>query len=568
MDEYYSGFEKRKEYLIECVASQKGNTLAHATARFEAGKDIDFALEIVREHLKKDNGWMFDFRELMVIYLKYSSYLPDDLIKYFRERYFSINWLRGDTENHRAEYYTAVLLAAQTFPDENNWFNGKSSGENYDDAVKWFNDWLELTVTRGQGEYDSPNYTSLYFMLLYAIYDFAEDPVLRHKAKMMLDLLIADYAVDYLKGIYTGGHSRECEPQTLMTKYHTGLVQPYGYLYFGNCEYDVNTPQTDRVIYGVISSYRIPYFIYKMAVDREEPYENFEIKRCRQFLRYFDPEGDNVYKYGYMTKNFCLGSTIGEIPIIEGHRWDVSWKDDRDNSTIYSMHPYYSEKALARYFNEFPGLLLPQTEKYRTYLLSDKKMSGGSPYEQTHQHKNNIIVLYNIPDDDNTKKIRMIFPKNLRMKEVDDSGWIFCSGGTTYIACYPLKPYDWSEEDIYNCAESVYTKNGLVMIVYPSGKFVSFDDFKENVLKSEIKYKEIENNPEVTFVNPEGDILEFGYNGSRIINGKEINYKKWDRFKNPFISQKQNSKIISIRYKNEVEILDFSEFTITNKITE
>ena len=44
---------------------------------------------------------------------------------------------------------------SQLWPD-GDWFNGKTSAQNMEEARQWIEGWVKLTTTRGQGEYDSP----------------------------------------------------------------------------------------------------------------------------------------------------------------------------------------------------------------------------------------------------------------------------------------------------------------------------------------------------------------------------------------------------------------------------
>ncbi len=62
-------------------------------------------------------------------------------------------------------YYVSLYLASQKWKGEDGskWFAGKSSEENLKEAEGWINNWIEITTTIGQGEFDSPNYDALLF---------------------------------------------------------------------------------------------------------------------------------------------------------------------------------------------------------------------------------------------------------------------------------------------------------------------------------------------------------------------------------------------------------------------
>ena len=116
---------------------------------------------------------------------------------------------KGFTENHKLQYRVARYLFGQTFPNGPNLADGMIPIESMDEADAWINDWIDRTVSIGQLEFDSVNYHSLYYLCLTTLFDFSLDPLMKRKAWMMMQLLIADWAPEYLKGNWIGAHSRE-----------------------------------------------------------------------------------------------------------------------------------------------------------------------------------------------------------------------------------------------------------------------------------------------------------------------------------------------------------------------
>src|SRR5690606_5730235 len=141
---------------------------------------------------------------------------------------------RGDTENHWAMYYASLYLITQLYPDEPGeaWFNGRSSQENHEEARGFLEHWTELTTTIGQGEYDSPHYMGFFITPLALLYAFADDPAMRRRAQMMLDYVIADFAVDSLNGLFAGAFSR-IYPEPTLERWRNGSTS-FAWLLFGN----------------------------------------------------------------------------------------------------------------------------------------------------------------------------------------------------------------------------------------------------------------------------------------------------------------------------------------------
>ena len=82
---------------------------------------------------------MFWFIESIGLYLYCEDELPTDIREQLREIVVSTPIIRGDTENHWVMFYSALLLASQTFPETSpaEWFNWNTSQANYDNAAEW-----------------------------------------------------------------------------------------------------------------------------------------------------------------------------------------------------------------------------------------------------------------------------------------------------------------------------------------------------------------------------------------------------------------------------------------------
>jgi hypothetical protein len=176
------------------------------------GLDPEFGNKIIfNEANKPFRGGMFFIHDIMAAYLYTRENLTQQTKEAVRQSLKRHTIYRGDTENHWLLYYAGLYLAAQTYPNEpgSEWFNGRSSNENLREAREWIEHWMKLTTTIGQGEFDSPTYITVFLAPLYSIYQFSDDPVFKEKARVMLDWVWADYAVDYLDGRYSGGHSRD-----------------------------------------------------------------------------------------------------------------------------------------------------------------------------------------------------------------------------------------------------------------------------------------------------------------------------------------------------------------------
>jgi len=567
-----SQFEQRRQHLLDVVSQERDRGFFTVTAKFITGRDKEWALAML-DSLTTDEsiGGMFYSYTAIGTYLRLQDQLPDLLKQKIRQAFRERTMYRGDTENHWVMYYTGLYLAAQTWPNEDRsqWYNGKTSTENFKEAEGWLNRWMNIASKIGQGEFDSPTYFIVFMTPMLTLYEYAKDPVMKRKAQMMVDLLFADYAVDHLGGNYCGGHARD---------YPEDIVNPlsapaalWAWLYFGEPKTELwsETRYHPRyrggweTVFGAASSYRLPEIIYRIATDRSKPYIETETKRVRNVIRFGLEKNPSVYKYMYMTSSYALGSLQGGIlQPIQQHTWDVTYVSDKANNTIFTLHPFYSGKELAMFFPEEQKFLSDEVNRYHLVYTDPNKWNSSSPYEQTFQHKNAIIVLYNIDKDAKQPHIDGFFPKTLDERKEDPSGWIFCRAGSVYVAFFPLKPYEWIEDKVNWRWRSNVLKNGVVAEVGSSDEDGSFEEFQKRIIRSKPASSEDGRTLTVQYRTRGGDEMTFRYGGQRTLNGQKVNFRTDRLFNGPFIQSERGSGIVRMLSQGQVRELDFNKVTV------
>jgi hypothetical protein len=560
-------FEARRFQLLNYYASvTQAPSFQAACAKLATGVDHERGIDFIRQKLNKPTGDMFYIYPLIGTYLYFHDKLPHDLHDRVRDTFRLYTPYRGDTENHWLMYYTAILLAAQTWPDmgESHWFNGKTSEENYEEALDYLNSWIHLTTTQGQGEFDSPDYAGVYLSPIALLYDHAEDPELKLKANMLMDYFLADWAGEHLKGMLCGGYSRVYEPQVYTPR--KSIISTLLWLYFGDCMFNPRA-SIHEAIFPALSSYRCPQIIIQIARDRSTPYIHKEKKRVRNILRYHEERNPPVYKTNFMTDSYCLGSLQGGIlQPIQQHTWDLTWISSKPNPRVFTIHPYFSERELAMFFPEEPKVMVAEVVKSKGTYDKEDKWTGGSPFEQTFQHKSAIIVLYNIKKGEGWPHIDGFFPKQLDERIVDESGWIFCREGDIYIAYFPLKPYQWIEEEVCYRLRSPFLKNGCILEVSTSKEFSHFHSFQRAIRVNYLDRSKFEKDLMITYTTLQGDVMTFTYNSDRLLNGESVDFQSYGLFQSPYLVSPLNSGKLEILYKNQKRILDFNTLTITQSV--
>jgi len=316
-------------------------------------------------------------------------------------------------------------------------------------------------------------------------------------------------------------------------------------------------------VIGAMSSYRLPDIIYQIATDRSRPYVHTETKRVRNVIRFGLEKNPPVFKYTYMTSHYALGSLQGGIlQPIQQHTWDVTYVSDKPNNTLFTLHPFYSGKELAMFFPEEQKFLADEVDRYHKVYTNPQKWNSSSPYEQTFQHKNTIIVLYDIVKGAMHPHIDGFFPKNLDERIEDASSWIFCRAGATYVAFFPLKPCQWIEEDVNWRWRSKELKNGVVLEVGSSDEDGSFEQFKQRVTRGKPEFQGFDKNLTVQYRTRSGDRMKFTFNGERVLNGKPVKLTDYRFFNGPFLQSDRGSGVVKMTYRDRVRVLDFNTVTV------
>ncbi len=554
-------YQARCDTLIDHFVNSKRGHYMDIAACLHRKRNVDWALAKLDSQMQNPRGDMFWMYPFITVTFAGQDVLPPKIKKQMRDLWQTYTPYRGDTENHWAMYYTALYLITQLYPNDpgETWYNGRSSRENHEKAREYLLSWMELTTTKGQGEFDSPDYYGVYIVPMAQLYAWAEDEKMRKRAAMMLDYLIADFGAENLDGLYVGGHSRTY-PVQVLNQWKTSAAG-ISWLLFGNTPYQ---PRSQAFILA-LSGYRPPEILYHIANDRSQPYVHKELKRTRHRLRFSEKRNAPVYKYTFVRKAYAMGCLQGGLlQPIQQHTWDITWaiKDPSQGyNTLFTVHPYSSGHELAMYFPEEIKLITQAVVKSKGTYDSPDKWTSASPFEQVVQHRNALIVLYNIPAQTRFPHISGFFPKSLKKRHVHESGWIFCHGGQTYIAYYPLNDYEWQEEEKNWRLHSTELKNGAVVQASVAHNYNSFLAFQKAILNLELETS-TDSLPAVKYTTLDGIDMQFTYDQTPLVNGKPVSYQDWKLYQGPFLNAKKNSQKLLISYKSMHRLLDFNTLTV------
>lgn len=354
---------------------------------------------------------------------------------------------RGDTENHFLMYYGGFFLMAQEWQNlpGTEWFNGKSSKENYDEAKAFLNEWIDSTVQRGMMEFDSPRYMYYFITPLVLLAEYTNDATLRKRFTMTLEILLADYAHDYVDGNYCGAYSRLGNDAAFDTR--KAETAAYGNFYFRD-NADFMMPD---VAFAAIAKFSCPDIIRKIALDKTLPFSSQEIKRRRTALRYANGTPSDVYKYLYVTKEYALGSCEGGlVSPIQQRSWSLTALTPKANNVIFGLQPFSDRRELGMFFPEVPAFQLERIGAVKEGYMSEDKKIGGSPYEEIKQQGNRLHVeFHQVPAGVRYQHVDIYIPKWAKLIRGLSGGLkdaVVVQLDSCVVRIVPLTTAQWSEE--------------------------------------------------------------------------------------------------------------------------
>lgn len=532
-------------------------------AKLKTDENYIRALSILDTLLQKPAGdatWMM---MTISVYLHGADKLPASYKKTIRDFWKTNISLCKDTEHDRVMYYTSFYLATESFDqNETEWFNGKSTAENKSDAYLFLQQWFEDATTKGMEEFDSPSITGNFFACMSLLYDFAKDQKIKKQSEIMLDWLIADFAPEYLDGMYCGAHSRE--PEFAVIDPRSSSMTAFASLLFG----DIPLLATGDQLLLALSSYTPPSIFQTVATNRTEPFIQTEIKQSKDFYRNQTERKKEVYKYTYMSDLYSMGSIDGGlIQPVEQHSWDVSWKAKFPASIIFSVQPVGSDSILSQFYSSDENTAYQEIASQYTRYVTFNKNSDGSPYERFFQNKNTLIALYDIPAIKTFPIITAFFPRALDSFIVDSlkSHWIFCRSGDVYIAYFPFKGYTILDEENGRRLVSPITHNGLICQVSSKKESGTFKKFISMIKKSKVDLKKFDDEKRVTYTTIKGDKMEFVYDGVRKLNDQEVRFDSENLFQSKWMNSKKGSGVLTITDGQKILTLDMQHVSIDEK---
>ncbi len=523
------------------------------------------------------------------------------------------------TENHYILYTSAAYLAGQLYPQE----TFSNSGENGAQKMALNRGrvlrWLDLRFYTGFSEWLSHVYYDEDMTALLSLVDFAQDEVIRSKARMVLDLLLFDLAINSFKGVFGSTHGRSYE-NTKKWASNEGTSDT-GKLVFGQGVFS-GFDNMSAVAFA-LSDYQVPAVLLDAAAaSRVENHQSMGIRLAE--LEQWGLRADNFEDgmHCLTLEAYLHPRTIeNTIAMFDVCGW---W----DNFFLHEFKDYrlllklLQKTHLLRHFVKplerdvcrntreqvhlttyrTPDYMLSTAQDYRPGYGGDQqhiwqatlgpdavcftthpaKLNGETPnywsgsglLPRAAQYKNAVIVVYHL------EKIPALYvpvkhffthawlPRDQFDELVEKDGWIFARKGKGYLALYSQAPYFWSSEAPEN-KQGIQTR-GLPEdagreVVAPGadniwicqlGCLAEDGDFGA-FIASILSAPVVYKAGRVAFQSPGNGLLEFGWQGPLTLDEQTIQLHRPLRYDNPFTQAEFNAQVIRIQSPAHELVLDW-----------
>jgi hypothetical protein len=524
------------------------------------------------------------------------------------------------TENHYILFTSAAYLAGQLYPDEVFTNSGETGKQKVELNRKRILRWLDLRFHTGFSEWLSHVYYDEDLTALLALYDFAADEEIRHKAEMVLDLLVFDIALNSFKGVFGSTHGRAYE-NTKKWASNEGTIDT-SKLLFGMGVFSGFDNMS--AIAFALSGYRVPKVVelvgqnailshenrQRMGIKLAEMEkwglhpDNFEDgmlyltleaylhpRTIKNTIRMFDTCNwwensflDDFKPYRGLLK--ALGA-VGGLPLLARYLERDVCRNTREEVNIYTYKtPDYMLSTAQDYRKGYGG---DQQHIWQATLGQDAvcftthpaKIEGVTPnywagnglLPRAAQYKNVMIAVYNI------EKIPALYvpikhffthawlPKDKFDEVTEKNGWIFARKGEGYLAVRSQNPYVWGTYrtetgDTNGFQKPVGSDNEIIadgaqnIWLCQMGRKVEDGEFIEFAEKVSAARVAF-SGMDVEFQSPSLGVVRFGWKSGFSVDGVEIQLHDYPRYGNPYSQIEFNSDEIKIAANGHELILNW-----------
>ena len=597
------GFNGRRAAMLEQMSLGSDDNAFDAVARLATG--VPLSNEAVSGTIGKMNRREdcadFGLQGLLRVFYQFgdSALLPPELKEKARASILGFKYWPDEpgidsmcywSENHHILFATGGYLAGQLYPDETFVNSGRTGREQMERFRPRILRWLDLRYRTGFSEWLSNVYYEEDIGALANLADFAQDEEISSGAAMVLDLLLADIALNSYRGLFGSTHGRSYEHHKKYASRESTRAT-YGLL-FSDGAGMISGGGMGGASLALSTKYRVPRVLFEIANDPERPvmlnrqragikiedaekwglsFDNLEdgmvwlsmeayahYKVVNLFVRMLDEynwwENDFFEPFAKKKTALKFRKSIGLLPAFAWFfRHDVT-RNLRDEVNIYTYRtPDYMLSSAQDYRRDYGGdqqhiwqaSLGPDAVCFTTHPVGGGNKSpgywtGSGSLPRVAQTGNVAIILYNISNRpalyvrNDLKFTHAWLPKEKFDEVVERAPWIFTRKGDGYLALCSKNPVTWETQHVRDRGSEIIApgrRNVWLCELGSKRENGSFEQFMEGISNARLEFGDLG----VEYESPSQGRLEFDWEGPLMQNEKPVCLKDYARYDNPYV---------------------------------
>ena len=621
------GFNARRAAMLEQMALGSDNNAFDAVARLETGKPLsgEALSSTIGKMNRREDCADFGLQGLLRVFYQFggSALLSPELKEKARASILGFKYWPDEpgidsmcywSENHHILFSTGGYLAGQLFRDEIFTNSGRTGREQVERFRPRVLRWLDFRYRTGFSEWLSNVYYEEDIGALVNLADFARDEEISTGAAMVLDLLLADIALNSYRGLFGSTHGRSYERHK---KYASSESTRTTYaLLFSNGEAFIPGGGMGASSLALSTRYRAPRVLFEIANDQERPvmlnrqragmnvedaakwglsFNNLEDgmvflsleayshhKVVNLFMRMLDEYNwwENEFFEPFARKKTALKirKSLGLLPAFAWlFRHDIT-RNQRDEVNIYTYRtPEYMLSSAQDYRRDYGGdqqhiwqaSLGPDAVCFTTHpvgghMKAPGYWTGSGSLPRVAQTGNVAIILYNIPNrptlyvKNKLKFTHAWLPKDKFDKVVERAPWIFARKDDAYLALCSKNPVTWETRHLRDRGSELIAKGRRNVWICELGskrENGSFKNFMEVISKARLEFGSLG----VEYESPSQGRLEFEWEGPLMQNGKAVCLKDYARYDNPYVQAAFPAENVEFNHNGHFLQLDWPE---------
>jgi len=515
------------------------------------------------------------------------------------------------TENHQILFHSCELLAGQFFGAAELTNSGRPGDWHAAHGAELARQWLDQRARFGFAEWLSNCYFEEDLLALLNLCDFAEDPDLRRRAGMMVDMLLLEMALHSYKGVLASTHGRTYAQwikggRTEPTAAIAWLMFGQGQLYMGPGLYHVGTNMA--LVAFATSGYRCPPLIQAIAHDRPAEIlcrerHGLNVADAPRYGIHHDSVADNMFFWACQTaRHPAVRATAQEVARIADDPWLMDFvvgvdaplqasrslieqaggtfdgdavntalsavdlvafrtphyqlscaQDFRPGKPGYQQHPWHATLDIdAVVFTNHPGT----DDENSEHTARPNFWAGNRWLPRAAQHRNLLICIHHVPHDDPHPFSHAYFPRRAFDEVVQRGNWTCGRKGSGYIGLYSQHLARWSQPAAYADIElrADAPDNVWICELGDAQDSTSFERFVEALCSAPIRCDALR----VSYDSPSLGQISFGWTEPLVVGGQAIALHDYPRFDNPYCHAELGERRYVITRGEDQLVLDFS----------